>query len=148
MISGMYMGELVRLAIAKFTKDKILFEGKGSSKLNKRGNFLTKYVSDIESDKRGSYGKCRQVLNELGLGHATDQDCINVRYICECVSRRAAHLVSAGTACLINRVGTSPITVGVDGSVYRFHPNFHSLMLEKISQLINPKIKVNPYNTL
>ena len=85
---------------------------------------------------------CRQVLDELGLSHATDQDCSNVRYICECVSKRAAHLVSAGAATLINKMGQENVTVGIDGSVYRFHPHFHDLMCEKIAQLITPGIKV------
>ena len=94
------------------------------------------------SDKRGSYLNCRQVLDEMGLSHATDQDCNNVRYICECVSKRAAHLVSAGAATLINKMGQDNVTVGIDGSVYRFHPHFHDLMIEKIAQLITPGIKV------
>lgn len=94
------------------------------------------------SDKRGSYVNCRQVLDELGLSHATDQDCSNVRYICECVSIRAAHLVSAGVATLINKMGQENVTVGIDGSVYRFHPHFHDLMSEKIAQLVTPGIKV------
>lgn len=95
------------------------------------------------SDKRGSYVNCRQVLDELGLSHATDQDCGNVRYVCECVSRRAAHLVSAGVATLINKMGQENVTVGIDGSVYRFHPHFHDLMTEKIAQLVTPGIKVS-----
>ncbi|XP_049785326.1 hexokinase type 2 isoform X6 [Schistocerca cancellata] len=141
MISGMYMGELVRLALVKFTKSNLLFGGRGSDLLFKRGNFFTKYVSEIESDKRGSYTNCRQVLEELGLNHATDQDCSNVRFICECVSRRAAHLVSAGVATLLNRMDEENVTVGIDGSVYRFHPRFHDLMVEKISELVKPGIK-------
>jgi len=141
MISGMYMGELARLVIVKFTKQGLLFGGKGSDLLFKRGNFFTKYVSEIESDKRGTYTNCQQVLDELGLSHATDQDCSNVRYICECVSKRAAHLVSAGAATLINKMGQDNVTVGIDGSVYRFHPHFHDLMTEKIAQLITPGIK-------
>lgn len=48
MISGMYMGELVRLALVRFTNDNLLFGGKGSDLLYKRGNFFTKYVSEIE----------------------------------------------------------------------------------------------------
>lgn len=48
MISGMYMGELVRLVLVRFTKDNLLFGGKGSDHLYKRGNFFTKYVSEIE----------------------------------------------------------------------------------------------------
>jgi len=141
MISGMYMGELARLIMVKFTKQGLLFGGRGSDMLFERGNFFTKYVSEIESDKRGSYVNCREVLDELGLSHATDQDCSNVRYICECVSKRAAHLVSAGAATLINKMGQDNVTVGIDGSVYRFHPHFHDLMIEKIAQLITPGIK-------
>lgn len=140
MISGMYMGELARLAIVKFTRAGLLFGGVGSDILFKRGQFFTKYVSEIESDKPGTYMYCRDVLDELGLEHATDDDCANVRYICECVSSRAAHLVSAGIAALINKMDEKSVTVGVDGSVYRFHPKFHDLMKAKIRQFVKSDI--------
>ncbi|XP_065219169.1 hexokinase type 2 isoform X1 [Planococcus citri] len=140
-ISGMYMGEIVRLMLVKFTKQKLLFNGQGSEKLSTKGSFLTKYVSDIENDVADSHVKCREVFAELDLSHASDQDCVNVRYICEIVSRRAAHLVSAGAATLINKMDFNSVTIGVDGSVYRFHPQFHHLMVEKISQMIRPKVK-------
>ncbi|KAI5697886.1 hypothetical protein M8J76_011345 [Diaphorina citri] len=48
MISGMYMGEIVRLALQKFTKQGLLFNGQGSDQLFTREAFLTKYVSEIE----------------------------------------------------------------------------------------------------
>lgn len=140
MISGMYMGELARLVIVKHTKAGRLFNGEGSDLLFKRGQFFTKYVSEIEADKPGMFNNCRDVLDELGLEHATDQDCANVRYICECVSSRAAHLVSAGIASLINKMDEPSVTVGVDGSVYRFHPKFHDLMMAKIRQFVKPSI--------
>ncbi|KAH8411613.1 hypothetical protein KR215_007298 [Drosophila sulfurigaster] len=140
MISGMYMGELVRLVLAKMTQSGILFNGQGSEVLFTRGLFFTKYVSEIEADEPGNFTNCRLVLEELGLSNATDGDCANVRYICECVSKRAAHLVSAGIATLINKMDEPHVTVGVDGSVYRFHPKFHNLMVEKITQLIKPGI--------
>lgn len=107
----MYMGEIARLALVRFTKAGLLFGGQGSELLNTRGQFFTKFVSEIESDKPGSYTYCREVLEELGLSHATEQDCANVRYICECVSSRAAHLVSAGIAALINRMDEPSVTV-------------------------------------
>lgn len=78
------------------------------------------------------------MLEELGLEDASDEDCANVRYICEAVSRRAAHIAAAGVACLLNKMGKQHVTVAVDGSVYRFHPHFHDLMVDKIRQLINP----------
>lgn len=98
----------------------------------------------IYSDPKGKYTNCREVLAELGIRNATDQECENVRYVCSVVSRRAAHLASAGIACLLNKIDEDNVTVGIDGSVYRFHPHFHDLMTEKIGQL--QKHKVNDYS--
>lgn len=141
MISGMYMGELVRLALVKFTRMGLLFGGQGSDLLFERGSFYTKYVSEIESDKQGDYTSCMEVLEELGLSHASEADMAAVRHVCECVSRRAAHLVSAGLATLLNKMDEPRVTVGIDGSVYRFHPHFHALMCDKIAQLVRPGIQ-------
>ncbi|CAO1422296.1 unnamed protein product [Diamesa serratosioi] len=141
MISGMYMGELVRLALVKFTKSGLLFGGQGSDLLFKRFQFFTKYVSEIESDKPGTFANCQDVLEEIGIQNASDEDCANVRYICECVSSRAAYLSSAGIAGLINKMNDPSVTVGVDGSVYRFHPKFHDLMYSKIRELVHDHIK-------
>lgn len=66
MISGMYMGELARLAIERFTKEGLLLGGKGSDQLFSRGRFYTKYVSEIESDPPGTYTNCKEILEELG----------------------------------------------------------------------------------
>ncbi|XP_043476581.1 hexokinase type 2 isoform X3 [Leptopilina heterotoma] len=139
MISGMYMGELARLVLEKLVNNGLLFGGKCPSELRKRGQFFTKYVSEIENDPKGKYTNCREVLAEIGVRNASDQDCENVRYVCSVVSRRAAHLASSGTAAVLNKIGEENVTVGVDGSVYRFHPHFHDLMTEKISQLQNHK---------
>ncbi|XP_017878121.1 hexokinase type 2 isoform X3 [Ceratina calcarata] len=139
MISGMYMGELTRLVLEKVVNAGLLFGGKAPSDLKKRGKFFTKYVSEIENDAKGKYTNCREVLAELGLRNVSDQDCENVRYVCSVVSRRAAHLASAGIATLLNRIAEDNVTVGIDGSVYRFHPYFHDLMTEKIGQLQNHK---------
>ncbi|EEB16350.1 Hexokinase type, putative [Pediculus humanus corporis] len=139
MISGMYIGELVRLIIVHFIELGLLFNGNSSEIIEKKWHFLTKYVSEIESEKKGVFDKCQNVLKTVGIGSVTDEDCANVRYICQCVSRRAAHIVSAGIATLIDKIGQNNITVAVDGSVYRYHPHFHNLMMAKTSELlVNP----------
>ncbi|XP_043266742.1 hexokinase type 2 isoform X2 [Venturia canescens] len=139
MISGMYMGELARLVLEKLVDAGLLFNGKCPIELKKQGKFFTKYVSEIENDPKGKYTNCREILSELGIHNASDQDCENVRYVCSVVSRRAAHLASAGIAALLNKIGEDNVTVGIDGSVYRFHPHFHDLMTEKIMQLQSHK---------
>lgn len=136
MMAGLYLGELVRLVLVNLTQLGLLFDGQDSDQLNTRNRFDTKYVSAIETDIPGSFNHCRAVLNEIGLRHATKQDCVNVRYICECISRRAAHLVSVGIATLINRMDEPNVTIGADGSVYRFHPHFQNMMNKTIRQLV------------
>lgn len=136
MISGYYLGELVRLILVDFTKSGRIFDGHGSDMLYERNRFHTKYISKIEADIPGSFNHCRTVLNELGLSNASKRDCANVRYICECVSRRAANLVSSGISTLINRMEEPHVTVGVDGSLYRYHPHFHNMMNKQIRQLV------------
>ena len=49
----------------------------------------------------------------------------------------------SGIACLLNKMARKEATVGVDGSLYRFHPFFHDLMMKKISQLIRPNLSVS-----
>lgn len=48
MISGMYMGEIVRLAIVDLAGQNKLFEGRISEQMKTSGAFGTSYVSDIE----------------------------------------------------------------------------------------------------
>ena len=48
MISGMYMGEVARLVLAQLTREGLLFDGMGPELLFEQGEFLTKYVSEIE----------------------------------------------------------------------------------------------------
>lgn len=105
------MGEMVRLAILRFIEDGLLFNGTGSELLRTSGKFLTKYISKIESDEVGNYKNCLDVIHELGVFNVTYKDCANVRYICECVSRRSAHLASAGIATLINKMNERSVTV-------------------------------------
>lgn len=57
-------------------------------------------------------------------------------------------MASAGIATLLNKMGEDNVTVGIDGSVYRFHPYFHDLMTEKISQLQNHKVRLMEYNRI
>lgn len=48
MISGMYLGEIVRNVLMVFTDKGLLFRGKVSERLKTRGIFETKFLSQIE----------------------------------------------------------------------------------------------------
>ncbi|KAL3863611.1 hypothetical protein ACJMK2_005362 [Sinanodonta woodiana] len=141
MISGMYMGEIVRLVLVKLVKHSLLFGGEGSELLSQRGRFYTKYVSEIESDVDDGFKNTKQVFEELEIYKSTEEDCRIVQHVCSLISSRAAYLASAGIACILNKMDRPEVTVAVDGSLYRFHPHFHDLMMEKTQQLVKPGMK-------
>jgi len=143
MISGMYLGEIVRLVLERLTHDHLLFRSvdRDSCALFERGRFFTKYISEIESDADDFFNHTKQVLDELGVEHYSSEDCKIVKYVCTLVSARAAFLAAAGLATLINRLDKPEMTIAVDGSLYRFHPRFHNLMCLKIKELVKPGLK-------
>lgn len=142
MISGMYMGEIVRRIIVDLTRKGYLFKGKCSNKMIVPYKFGTNYVSLVESDRNGATIQTKWVLNEVfDIIEASEEDVKCVQLICQRVSARAAFLVSAAVATLLNRMQRPHTTVGVDGSVYRHHPHFHNIMMKKIRELTDPSYK-------
>ena len=41
----------------------------------------------------------------------------------------------SGIACLLNRINKPDVTVGVDGSLFKYHPHFKNIMKKKIQEL-------------
>ncbi|CAB1322152.1 unnamed protein product [Coregonus sp. 'balchen'] len=140
MISGMYLGEIVRNVLLEFTAKGLLFRGKLSERLKTRGIFETKFLSQIESD-RLALRQVRSILQHLGLTSSTCDDSILVKEVCSVVACRAAQLCGAGLAAVVDKIRQNrnlpelKITVGVDGTLYKLHPHFSSLMHETVRDL-------------
>ncbi|XP_059586553.1 hexokinase-2 isoform X1 [Alligator mississippiensis] len=145
MISGMYLGEIVRNILIDFTKRGLLFRGRISERLKTRGIFETKFLSQIESDCLALL-QVRSILQHLGL-ESTCDDSIIVKEVCTVVARRAAQLCGAGMAAVVDKIRENrqldflKVTVGVDGTLYKLHPHFASIMHETVKQL-SPKCEV------
>lgn len=69
----------------------------------------------------------RAILHHLGL-ESTCDDSIIVKEVCIVVARRAAQLCGAGMAAVVDKIrenrglDTLKVTVGVDGTLYKLHP--------------------------
>ncbi len=102
MVSGMYLGEIVRLIILDLIDRELIFRDemqKNSYRhaLFTKGSFYTKYLNEIESDSNVRFSKTKRILKELaGIENPSIQDCAVVKYICNSVTKRAAQLVAAG----------------------------------------------------
>ncbi|XP_037945281.1 hexokinase type 2 [Teleopsis dalmanni] len=148
MISGMYLGELVRLALHKATKENLMFlrsanKNKILEVLNKEvGCFKTEMLSRIEADTFPDFTNTKNILKELfGSEKVNIEDCQKLRFMCECVAQRAANLVAVGLAGLVNRINEPNVVIGVDGSVYKHHPKFDAYMRVTMRKFVTPGIK-------
>lgn len=138
------MGELVRCVLADLTKRRLLFNGIGSKQLFTPFSFQTAYISFIDSDSKHSYIETRKALARLDLHDVSSEDCEKIKLVSARVSTRAAYLVAAAVSTILHKIRRPHTTVGVDGSVYRFHPHFHCLLKQKIADLVHPAYKVSP----
>jgi len=156
MISGMYLGEIVRLVLCNLTEQGALFNGRKSPALSTYGKFETSFVSQIEGDSiamrrllldqphlcgTSDMTATQNVLASLDLLEANRADCEIVTRVCQAVSRRAAYMCASGIAAVAHKIAandrasgsvkegeTARITAGVDGTVYKKHPTFADMM--------------------
>ncbi|XP_048964821.1 hexokinase-3 isoform X3 [Canis lupus dingo] len=139
MISGMYLGEIVRHILLHLTSLGVLFRGQQTQRLQTRDIFKTKFLSEIESDSL-ALRQVRAILEDLGLSLTSD-DALMVLEVCQAVSQRAAQLCGAGVAAVVEKIrenrGLEELTVsiGVDGTLYKLHPHFSSLVAATVREL-------------
>uniref|UniRef100_A0A3Q4MDZ9 Hexokinase-3 n=1 Tax=Neolamprologus brichardi TaxID=32507 RepID=A0A3Q4MDZ9_NEOBR len=145
MVSGMYLGELVRLVVLKMAKLGQLFDGLVPDALRTKGKITTAHVAAMEEYKNG-LKNTRDILVELGLNPSQD-DCIAVQHVSTIVSFRSSNLVAAGLAAILTRIKHNRhlralrITVGVDGTVYKTHPQYPK-RLHKVVRRLLPECQV------
>ncbi|XP_054423843.1 hexokinase-3 [Pteronotus mesoamericanus] len=139
MISGMYLGEIVRHILLHLTSLGVLFRGQQTQRLQTRDIFKTKFLSEIESDSL-ALRQVRAILEDLGLPLTSD-DALMVLEVCQAVSRRAAQLCGAGVAAVVEKIRENrgldklTVSVGVDGTLYKLHPHFSSLVAATVREL-------------
>uniref|UniRef100_A0A8C3GYW1 hexokinase n=1 Tax=Corvus moneduloides TaxID=1196302 RepID=A0A8C3GYW1_CORMO len=146
LISGMYLGEIVRQILLVMTEKQLLFQGRPTSKLQTRNIFQTKFLSTIELNGL-ALRQIRTILNELELD-ASFEDSVLLREVCQAVSLRAAQLCAAGLAAVVEKMRENrgldrlSVSVGVDGTLYKLHPCF-SHNLQKTLKDLAPNCDVS-----
>ncbi|NXW65907.1 HXK2 protein, partial [Eurystomus gularis] len=161
LISGMYLGEIVRHILLALVEKQLLFRSKPCPKLQTKGIFQTKFLSTIEAVMLlpahgmgivllkmpwvwGSDGlalqQVRTILQDLEL-QASFEDSVLVREVCQTVSLRAANLCAAGLAAVVEKMRENQglaqlaVTVGVDGTLYKMHPHFAQHLQQMLQDL-------------
>ncbi|TPX59533.1 hexokinase [Powellomyces hirtus] len=138
MISGLYLGELVRYVIVDLISTGQLFAGSRCEALEKEHSFDTAHMSRIERDHSMELTDTRSIFEDLyGVKKTTLSDRRLVKRICELVGTRAARLAAIGVASVITKTNKlDGATVAVDGSVFEHYPHFANRMRDALRELL------------
>ncbi|KAJ3097266.1 hexokinase A [Phlyctochytrium planicorne] len=137
-ISGMYLGEIVRLVLLDLIKTGEIFGGRGSSVLETRYAFETANMSRIERDHTMDLSDTKTVLEDLlKVPRTTRADRLIVRAICELVGKRAARLSAAGIAAIVTKINRlDGCVIAIDGSLFELYPHFANRMRDALREML------------
>ncbi|KAJ8324435.1 hexokinase [Batrachochytrium dendrobatidis] len=138
MISGLYLGEIVRYILVDFVTDGELFDGKLSKKLATPYAFETAFMSRIERDHSADLLDVKQLLSDLlDINNTTSRDRMLIKHVCEIVGTRAARLSAAGIAAIVTKTNRlNGCIVAIDGSLFGQYPHFGSRMRDALREIL------------
>lgn len=116
MTTGIFLGELVRNILIYLVDRDILFGGESSETLNTAHSFDTSYMYVCEADDSDTLEDTRIVLEDmLDLSKTTVGDREVVKKVCELVGTRAAVLVGASIAAIVQHMDAKGIGMTEEG---------------------------------
>ncbi|OQE19183.1 hypothetical protein PENFLA_c019G06257 [Penicillium flavigenum] len=118
MVSGLYIGEMLRLVMLRMHEEGMLFKGQDVSRLRTVNSLETSFLSAVEMDMSESLTDVKHVFKKsLNLEVALDE-LKACRYLIGLISTRAARLYACGIAAICKKKGIRQCHIGVDGTVF------------------------------
>lgn len=142
MVSGLYLGEIVRIILMDFVKRKKLFTAGYSGRWGDKGSFKTEYISRIEEDNTKGLIKTKEVLEESGISNSTYKDRILVKKICRVVLRRSAYISASAVAGILLWMDPQlkrMHIVAVDGSLFEKCSGYRRYMESALREIFKGK---------
>lgn len=126
MISGMYLGELARLAIM----DKVAIRDKCPFSLD------TRCLSQFEMLPR--HGVSSLISEVFDMAQSTSEEIERILGLSRSVVLRSAHLCAIGLAAVVSELYdcTMELVVAIDGSLYDNYPRYPEMMREMVDKLL------------
>lgn len=115
MTTGVFLGEIVRNVLTYLVDRDLLFQGKSSAMLNTPYGFDTSYMYVCEVDHSPELDDTRIILEDMmHLSKTCLADREIVKRVCELIGTRAALLVGAAIAAVVQHMATSGIGLGTN----------------------------------
>lgn len=138
MVSGHYLGELLRRVLEDLGRRTVRFRWSASPAFATPFAFDSEHLSRIVADETADLSGVAALLDGLGV-ESTREERNGVRALTVAIVRRAARLVAAallGTLRFLDPEVGDRRTIAVDGSLWGGYPGFESLVRETLDELI------------
>ncbi|KAK7204406.1 hexokinase-domain-containing protein [Myxozyma melibiosi] len=138
-ISGMFLGELLRVVLTDLRSKNLLFSS-SSPQLETEWILDTSALSRIEADFSQNLIATRTLIStDLGL-ETTLEERKAIKTIVSAIGKRSAYLAGAVVAGILELTSaldkSAGVDIGMDGSVIEFYPGYESLMREAVSAVV------------
>ena len=141
MISGRYLGELVRLILIDISRKTDIFPDwtNCQSAFGSHYAFSAEHLSDILHDNTNDLAATGMLLKRLGVRVSTAEDRRALKEICRLVGARSAQLVAmciSATTKYVDPSLESEHIVAVDGSLFRGYPAYNEMVQDGVRDML------------
>ncbi|GAB5587193.1 hypothetical protein Unana1_02093 [Umbelopsis nana] len=143
MVSGLYLGEIVRNILLDLLDRRLIFDAQYSIDMNLPYNFESSYMSAIESDDSPDLEDTQHILETImNIQSTTLTDRQVTKKICALVGQRAARIIAAAMSAIIYKRDAleTGLTISVEGTIYEHYPNFPNRVNEALRELFGEKV--------
>ncbi|ODV61558.1 hexokinase 2 ASCRUDRAFT_75550 [Ascoidea rubescens DSM 1968] len=146
MISGYYLGELLRLVMLDLHQKGLLFENQSCDKLKIPFHLDTSFPAKIEEDPFENLSDVKDlILDELNI-HANIAERKLIRTLAELIGTRASRLSICAVAAIYQKRGfTKTVHAAADGSVFNKYPDFQSRATQALADIFDWKMPKDQY---
>lgn len=148
MISGLYLGELFRLALVDIHENKncSVFQNQNISKLKKAYSLDASFLSLVEEDPFENLSETAELIHRVLGITATKPELELCRRLAELIGTRAARLSACGVAAICKKKNIQSCHVGADGSVFNKYPHFKARGAQALREILDwpPSRKPDP----
>ncbi|KAI0039975.1 hexokinase [Auriscalpium vulgare] len=141
LISGRYLGEILRLVICELIDDGVLFLGQETYKIEIAYALDTAFLSLMESDPTEELLMIIGIFTHFFALETTLAERQFFRALAKLVGRRAARLSACGIAAIVSKMNylEEGCAVGADGSLYNKYPGFADRVHEGLQDVFGDK---------
>ena len=138
MISGYYLGEVLRLILLELAEEKnLIFANQDLTKMHEPYVMDTSFPAKIEEDPFENLSDVQDLLEEkLGVQPTVPERKV-IRRLAELIGKRSARLSACGIAAICKKRGYKTAHCAADGSVYQKYPGFKDRAAEGLRDIFS-----------